>query len=103
LATPDLAAFELRLAALEQAAKIQDESIDDMGGTVDHLVNTLDSMVLPTQKAHAEAIARHELVVIEAHDYISRQTGVGQFVQRCCIYVGAVASIAAVIKLFWPK
>jgi hypothetical protein len=88
---------ETRLALLEAQLRQLSEEVGDQGATVDHLVNTQDSMLLPTQRLQADQLARHEVVFAEARDLIASQRGVWQFVTRFGVAVAAIASFVTLV------
>lgn len=88
---------ETRLALIEAQLRQLAVEVEDQGGTVDHLINTQDSMILPTQKLQGEQLARHEVVFAEARDLISSQRGVWQFVTRFGVAVAAIASFVTLL------
>jgi hypothetical protein len=81
-----------RLWKLEEAVRQHSVDLEDQGGTLDHLVNTVDSIVLPTLKAHGETIAAHAVATTEAHDYIMSQRGAWSLIQKGGIVIAALTA-----------
>lgn len=73
------------------------EELEGHGETIDHIMNTLDTIVIPTQKVHAESIARHERVTEEATQFMAAWSGAWVLVQRVGIVLAAAASVATCI------
>jgi hypothetical protein len=96
----DGANTELRLSLLESSVKQMGQEVDDHGGAIDHLVNTVDSVILPTLKNHSDVIAVHDAHTQEAHDWIVSQKGAWQLIQRAGIVIAAICGVATMIKLF---
>lgn len=85
-----MGAIEERLAAIEK-------DLDGQGATIDHMENVLNTIVLPTQQKHADAIERHEQVTEKAADFMAAAGGMWLFVQRAGIVIAAIASVVGLI------
>ena|SRR5579872_556114 len=93
-----------RLVRLEGVVRQQGDRQEDHGGVLDHLVNTLDTIVLPTQAKHDGQLTNqqrmlddHAKVTSEAHDYIMSQRGAWAFIQRVLLVVAAASGVITVI------
>jgi hypothetical protein len=92
-----------RVVALEHLGRQHAEAIEDMGGTLDHCVNTIDSILLPTQKVHGEKIADCESITTDLHDWVTQQKGAWAFVQRFGIVVAALSSLVVMVMKILGK
>jgi hypothetical protein len=92
-----------RITRLEELVKAQAKEIDDYGVTIDHLCNTQDSILLPTQKQHSEKHMQTDILTKESHDYIWEQKGAWAFVQRFGIVIGALSSLVLLCLKLWGK
>lgn len=76
------------------------EELEGHGETIDHIMNTLDTIVLPTQKLHTESIARHEPIVKQSVEFMAAWSGAWVLVQRLGTILGAAAAVATCVKVF---
>lgn len=86
-----------RFLRLEQTVTQHGKEIEEYGGTLDHLVNTVDTILIPTQASHTIDIIECKQRSQRSHDYITKQEGVGAFVQRALLIVGAFCAVATLI------
>ncbi len=84
------------------------KELEEYGGVLDHLTNTVDTILLPQQRSHTEKIAelktRHDALEedrAEVHKYISEQKGAWALVQKVGIIIAAIASVLTVFKVFF--
>lgn len=89
-----------RLVRLEGVVRQQGDQLGDQGGAVDHLVNTMDTIILPMQATltvkvenQQKVLDAHAAVTAEAHDYIVSQKGAWALIQRAGIVIAAIASV----------
>jgi hypothetical protein len=92
-----------RFLKLESTVKQQGDELQDFGGTLDHLVNTVDTILLPTQKVHSDKLYIHETRTSEAHDYIVSQKGAWAFIQKLAVVIAAAASVATLTMKLMGK
>jgi hypothetical protein len=92
-----------RVVALEHLTRQHGEQIEDMGGTLDHAMNTIDSILLPTQKVHGEKIADCETITSDVHDWMLGQKGAWAFIQRFGIVVAALSSLVVMVMKILEK
>jgi len=99
-----------RLVRLEGVVRQQGDTQNDHGGVLDHIVNTLDTIVLPTQTRQEGQLLNqqkilddHAKITIEAHDYITSQKGAWAFIQRALLVVAAAASLITMMMKLLGK
>jgi hypothetical protein len=92
-----------RVVALEHLTRQHGEQIEDMGGTLDHAMNTIDSILLPTQKVHGDKIADCETIASDVHDWMTQQKGAWAFVQRFGIVIAALSSLVVLVMKILGK
>ncbi len=97
-----------QILSLEHTVRQYGKELEEYGGVLDHLTNTVDTILLPQQRSHTEKIAelkiRHDSLEedrAQVNKYISEQRGARALVQLIGIIVAAAASVAALIKLFF--
>jgi hypothetical protein len=105
LATDERGIIFERLVRLEGVVRQQGEQQDDHGGVLDHLINTLDTIVLPTQTKHDSQLQNQQKMLdeqakttSEAHDYIMSQKGAWAFVQRVLLIVAATSGLITLVR-----
>lgn len=95
-----MAELESRITDLERITK---EHAQDIGGhdtALDHVMKTLDTIVLPTQERHTEDLLECKQRTQASHDYITAQNGVGAWLKQAAMLIGAAAAITSLaIKL----
>jgi len=101
LAEPTLQNACERLVRLEEVVKGHDEDIENLGGTLDHVVNTVDTILVPQQIVNTERLAEHDKVTREAHDFIMSQRGAWAFIQKFGIVVAAISSVVLLVMKIW--
>lgn len=90
-----------RLERLESLVHEHDEQLSNLGGTLDHVVNTIDTMLVPTQRAHQLKIDEHDTRTKESHDFISAWGGAWGLVQKVGIIIAAGSGIVTVAINLW--
>lgn len=89
-----------RLAKLEERVDGLCEDVEKQGGTLDHLINTVDTILLPGNANHAVKLEEHEAMTKAAHNYIVSQKGAWAFIQKAAIILAALTGTATfVMKL----
>lgn len=88
---------------LEQTIKQHGEDIEAQGGTLDHVVKTLDTIVIPTQDSHSRDIIECRQWGRASHDYITEQKGAWAFIQRAVLILGAGAALLNLGMKLWGK
>lgn len=86
-----------RYQKLEDRVRELEEGQEGAGNTLDHLVNTMDSIVIPKLNNHQEKIDAHEAVTKDAHDFITSQRGAWAFVSKAAVVIAAGASVATLV------
>jgi hypoxanthine phosphoribosyltransferase len=90
-----------RIARLEQKVLVLDKDLADMGGTLDHVLNTVDTIILPEQRSHSEALARHSPIVADALDFMQSTRGAWAFVQKAGIVIAALSGLVTMGLSIW--
>lgn len=93
-----------RLVRLEETVKAHTDDLEKHGGTLDHIVNTMDSILLPTQKVHMEKLLELRTErdedrkdVRTMQDYITGQKGAWALVLKAAVIIGASSSLTVLI------
>ena len=86
-----------RIARLEEVVRGQGAEIEEQGGVLDHVLNTQNTIILPTQERQGADIKRHEATCSEAAIYMAQQRGAWQLVQRIAVILAALASVTGLI------
>jgi len=85
---------------LEERVRDLEKEQEEGGTSIDHLLNTMDSIVIPKLNAHDEKLEAHEESTKDAHDFIAAQRGAWLLVQRAGVVIAAIASVwTLVLKL----
>lgn len=86
-----------RIERLESLLQEYEEQLSNLGGTLDHVVNTIDSMLIPTQRAQQAKLDEHEIKTKESHDFIAAWSGAWGLVQKVGIIIAASSGIATML------
>ncbi len=90
-----------RIARLETQYSQLDKTVEDMGGTVDHILNTVDTIILPEQGRHQETLSRYAPIVADAHDFMLSTRGAWSFIQKAGIVIAAISGLISVSIAVW--
>ncbi len=85
---------------LLEKIRLANEQIDDQGGTIDHAINTIDSMLVPTVAEHSRVIVEFSAETKLSHDFRVSQQGAWAFVQKVGVVIAACASVITMVMKF---
>lgn len=86
-----------QLDLLEKTIREQEKANEDMGGVIDHVLNTIDDVLIPKLSAHDRKFEEHEETVKSHQSFIDQQRGAWQLIVRIGVVVAAVCSVATLI------
>jgi chromosome segregation ATPase len=86
------------IAQLRAEQKKTAEDIESLGGAVDHLINTMDTVVQPSINTLKHEFRRHEKVTEQAAKFMSQQRGAYEMVKIIGIVIAAAASLLSLIQ-----
>ena len=95
--------IEQRVAFLERDVKANAEDIAAQGGTLDHVVKTIDTILVPTQDAHTKDLIEVRQRTQASHDFIVKQDGFWAALQRIALVIGAVSAVATLVMKVMGK
>jgi hypothetical protein len=89
-----------RIIRMEEQQRQQAQDIEDQGVAVDHAINTIDTILVPTQTAHekqltaaASALKEHEKSIKDLHDSWTAFSGGFSWVTKAGAVVGAISGV----------